>query len=698
MASATVTVFDSSSDTLQYSTQHRLNIGIAQEAPSTSVNELAQNAFVYKLRDKSLPRVRRAYETSSVSSRESSSSQNDSLDEFPWTVEELAEEEAERKKFLESGLAQSCKSLERLDIPPDIAEIYDLNTVWIRRSWKRGLHPALMRRINIANNVIRAKNDMLGRGQEWYDQGYKKFKFPGENVMIFIDRIYGLIMEIWKPDLQKPEQERNNAARDVAYCLLNLRALLEPRGIPWKSCVTSEVTTLLFDVTNDGMNQISDAERSCLQKWIYDERAVQPVSMQLAILHEAAPMVKLLFDSVETQDEIKMHSIYDSLQTAANKMRDVNIRMCLKADDREIQIPLLKEFIEHTTSNSSGDFNIAKKQFAAIAFQTGMKPIAKALFPSENLDQIFEEPEVLHNNLKAKIRELRMKYLFPADANLDKDSERVVELTDDVPASSTQPRTHVSTESNPQIEAGPQHKINALETNGFQYSGTGGPPEFDGLPGPLVNQDGSTRLGKIVSVRNFGREYRVILNIGSEKVTILECLQGANFGKDTIRDFVTGSPSLLTTAYNIRQRKAIHVSKVTNVVQAQQTGTSSRTPATYFMVEWKSNARNGGPLEEILTRSELAAVLGRKLVDGDSGYLPIVLEQRRKKLEWIDKCKAQNLHPDTGKQINPRERESFPWIFSDRSQPGSHSSSARQNMEASVSQIQVGDGFVAPAS
>lgn len=186
------------------------------------------------------------------------------------------------------------------------------------------------------------------------------------------------------------------------------------------------------------------------------------------------------------------------------------------------------------------------------------------------------------------------------------------------------------------------------------------PPSITGMAGPLLEDDGTTHFGKIVGVRRAGWGYRVIINIGTEKTKVLECFQGADFGRNAIKEWAPGRAQA-RQALNIGKRRPTHVESILHAVESDGYG-SIRAAPVYFLVRWRLGIPGfeSGPTEELLTRSEALRVLGKKLVDGTGGYRQRLLAKNSDMICWLNKCVSEGRHPDTGHIATAEEKGAMP--------------------------------------
>ncbi|KAI7475652.1 hypothetical protein KC351_g9959 [Hortaea werneckii] len=625
---------------------------------------------------------------------------NDDKEEQEDEDEEMKDVDAEDIRRQEERLAEGRRLAESgvvkpLDVPEDIAHIYDLNTVWIRRAWTRGHnHPELIKRVDFANRLIARSLPEKGRDEDsWRIKGaWRKYRFPGRELMSAVELLFVSTTK-WHKEVKSSDpdkEQRDKFAINVGYSVLGLRSLLLTYNLRWRSIVPSPVMDVLASVLRDALELLDAEPRRVIHDYLYEEQAL-PNRSQDFLIEKAVPSVRYFFDSLSTGDHSAADESVNQLDSHAVELASLNKRLLLKADDHSLPIPWLKDIVE-SCRNSQQDVEDEKRRFASMCHHAGFRPIARGL-----CSQTFAEADLTEKEQKW-IAEQRNRFFSPYEEATDLAEESKALVEDE----QSQPRS-----SAPFANARPDGTVDGQDqpenaersgTSSKDRSGDLQPPKWEEFPGPILNANGCTQFGKIVSVRKSGWGYRVLVNIGTESTRVLDCFRGCDFGSNTIKEWVANRPEMKTPVLKNGdlKRKPTHVASVSDVVVTTSNGL--REPPTYFRVRWHSGMHGfeEAPSDEILTRSELTAVLGKKIIDGANGCKQKLLQERKRKLEWLEKCVAKQIHPDTGRPVTEGDKRDLHWIFNQvlEQQPSEKATKKRATPDAN--NIHVGDDWTPP--
>ncbi|KAI6914835.1 hypothetical protein KC318_g433 [Hortaea werneckii] len=615
--------------------------------------------------------------------------QDDALEDVEMTEAEYAEEQKGIEKMLLEGSdnAGDPQNVEVLQVPEDIALIYDLNVVWIRRSWERGFHPDLVARINLANQLIARPSPGEGRTEEaWVqNEGWKKYRFPGLELIHCVENVVQYTREFYAR--KREGNPTGEEAKNVGWSVLNMRRLLVRCDLRFKSVITPQAMDAMTEVLHVALQTIGGPHSQLLRDYLSTEEAL-PTRSQAVILGKAAPLFRTVFDNLEKGNDDAVNQAITGMSQFSKSLADLNGRLRLRADDHALPIPFLQAAIEACRNGESS--SLKQKQFATYCEQSGFIPIA------ENVSAERLPIDALDEDTTRKIRELRLKHLCPVQQDLDEAAERealVVQPRQDRQTDLNTTDTNLPTQNNPSLPS-------AMTEGGLENSQQSGvgvqPPVFETFPGPIL-EDGVTHFGKIMWIRKVGWGHRVIVNVGTDAVRVLKCFRGSDFGRNTIKDWMSDQGPLEAPTATLKsghaRRRPAHIYSLTDIIVADMPSGRIREPPTYFVVQWRAKMPGfeDAPCEELLTRSELISVLGKKLVDGlpgSIGYRQKLEKERQRKVDWLQKCNAENLHPDTGRPATRQDMKDIPWVF----QEGFREHAEEFNDE----DIRVGDEWTPP--
>jgi len=229
----------------------------------------------------------------------------------------------------------------------------------------------------------------------------------------------------------------------------------------------------------------------------------------------------------------------------------------------------------------------------------------------------------------------------------------------------------------------------------------GGPPKTTSIPGPSF-VDGITDFGKVIGVRAVGgalRGYRAIVNVGTDRCEIFECMARSVFGRHMGKTLY--DQKQLPLPVNISGRTPEHIAEISAIAMIRQSPDSTtRSPITYFRVAWRRDTEYPGPAVEWITRSDAISICGKKRVDDAVlGYRAQLLDLRNTMQEWINECKTKGLDPDTGDPITDVRRLELRWLFPPATVgiAKDEGGRKRQPLADEVHHIKVGTGWSPPS-
>ncbi|KAI6853651.1 hypothetical protein KC338_g9066 [Hortaea werneckii] len=463
---------------------------------------------------------------------------NDDKEEHEEEDVEMKDVDPEDRLRHEERLAEGRRNVESgevvpLDVPEDIAHIYDLNTVWITRAWTRGhKHPQLIKRVDFANRLIARSLPEKGRDEEnWRIKGaWRKYRFPGPELMSAVELLFVSTMK-WHKEVKSSDpdkKQRDKFAINVGYLALGLRRLLLTYNLRWRSIVPSPVMDVLASVQRDALELLDAEPRRVMHDYLYEEQAL-PNRSQGILIEKAVPSVKYFLDSLSTGDHSAADESVNQLVSHAVELASLNKRLLLKADDHSLPIPWLKSIVE-SCRNSQQDVENEKRRFASMCHHAGFRPIARGL-----CSQTSAVADLTENEQKW-IAEQRNRFFSPYGeaTDLAEESKALVEdeqshFRSSAPFANARPDGTVDGQDQPE-------NAERSETSSKDRSADLQPPKWEEFPGPILDADGCTQFGKIVSDRKSGWGYRVLVNIGTERTRVPDCFRGCDFGSNTIKD------------------------------------------------------------------------------------------------------------------------------------------------------------------
>jgi len=205
-------------------------------------------------------------------------------------------------------------------------------------------------------------------------------------------------------------------------------------------------------------------------------------------------------------------------------------------------------------------------------------------------------------------------------------------------------------------------------TTGGPSVAAGVPPMFKNctMPGPVGADSQKTELGWIVGGRKCGGlSSRHVVNVGTTINPVYKVIDGPTFGRGLgpalVEKYPLPTPKL---PYESTERLASDIKQVRHVAISAPSANSDRRPVTYYCIRWKSDTQ-----DYWLSRSELISFVGKAWLDRKdrSTNMPSRHDQMENAMEsnlkCLQHCKANNLHPDTGKPLVESDRNDTPWLF-----------------------------------
>ena len=89
-------------------------------------------------------------------------------------------------------------------------------------------------------------------------------------------------------------------------------------------------------------------------------------------------------------------------------------------------------------------------------------------------------------------------------------------------------------------------------------------------------------------------------------------------------------------------------------------------------------------------------MLGKKIVDGANGCKQKLLQERKRKLEWLEKCVAKQIHPDTGRPLTEGDKRDLHWIFNQVLEQQPSEKATKESATPDANNIHVGDDWTPP--
>ncbi|KAI7127715.1 hypothetical protein KC324_g17377, partial [Hortaea werneckii] len=409
---------------------------------------------------------------------------NDDKEEQEDEDEEMKDVDAEDIRLHEERLAEGRRNVESgivkpLDVPEDIAQIYDLNTVWIRRAWTRGhKHPELIKRVDYANRLIARSLPEKGRDEiNWRIKGdWRKYRFPGRELMSAVELLFVSTTK-WHKEVNSSDpdkKQRDKFATIVGYSVLGLRSLLLTYNLRWRSIVPSPVMDVLASVLRDALELLDEEPRRVMHDYLYEEQAL-PNRSQDILIEKAVPSVKYFFDSLSTGDHSAADESVNQLDSHAVELASLNKRLLLKADDHSLPIPWLKSIVE-SCRNSQQDVENEKRKFASMCHHAGFRPIARGLCSQTSAVADLTEKE------QKWIAEQRNRFFSPYEeaTDLAEESKALVEdeqsqSRSSAPFANARPDGTVDGQDQPE-------NAERSETSSKDRSGDLQPPKWEEFP------------------------------------------------------------------------------------------------------------------------------------------------------------------------------------------------------------------------
>ena len=559
-------------------------------------------------------------------------------------------------------------------------------------------------RTNELDAAIQDANEKIARLGEGSKHDSAGFQIPGATIIEGILLIHDTIM-VWVAD-NKNASVKEVTTQDVALLCLGLVQALDHCGLSFKWIVDHEAMSAIEDILTGGQAYLNEDIKTMLNAFVKrDELATDSQKQAVA---PAEQSLKKFFTALNNKSVPKAKQSLGELEKVNDSLHTANKEEGLNVDEHELPTILLaqcisKDALALSRNERTENINQVKEMLCQFLVQGGFGDIGT------NLRKHFKFTEniVLGNEMTVFIDSSKKAWrrpVVPPDMSSD-NAENVSAKQADTPEDTDMDSQDAPPATEPQDSR--QETPPVAEPRDSQGNPSTKPPQFDGVPGSFINGR-VTRFGTIDQVRMTGGKkragYRVIVNAGSDKCSVHECIIGSDFGR--------GMGELLHAQFgppekgDFNQRKAPHVDRILSYTEVQRVnGTGVRAQIGYFLIQY-SNDPNKNPLasqlpvQEWTTRTDTITLMGKRSVDGPNGYRETLLAQREAKLEWLKKCKANNLHPDTGKPISLEDKQSMPWLFPmapPRSSAGAQSRKQGKD-DAGTPNVGVGDDWNPPGA
>ena len=551
----------------------------------------------------------------------------------------------------------------------------------LREAWRTG-------RTNELDAAIKDANEKIARLGEGSKHDSTGFQIPGTTIIEGILLIHDTIM-VWVAD-NKNASVREVTTQDIALLCLGLVQALDHCGLSFKWIVDHEAMSAIENILTEGEAYLNEDIKTMLNAFV--KRDELATDFQKQAVAPAEQSLKKFFTALNNKSVPKAKQALGELEKVNVSLHTANKEEGLNVDEHELPTILLSQCISKDAlalprNERTENINQVKEMICQFLVQGGFGDIGTNLRKSFKFKEKIELGKEMTLWIDTSKKAWR-RPVVPPDMSSD-NAETVNAKQADTPED-----TEMDSQDTPP----------ATEPQGDPSTK---PPQFDGVPGPFINNR-VTRFGTIDQVRMTGGEkrpgYRVIVNVGTDKCSIHECIPGGDFGRGMgeLLHAQFGSPIMS----DFKKRKANHVDKILSYTEVQRVhGTGVRAQIGYFLIQY-SNDPNKNPLasqlpvQEWTTRTDTNDLMGKKSVDGPNGYRETLLAQQEAKLEWLKKCKANNLHPDTGKPISLEDKQSMPWLFP-VAPPGSSTGAQSRKKgkdDAGTPNVGVGDGWNPPGA
>ncbi|KAK5130443.1 hypothetical protein LTR08_002029 [Meristemomyces frigidus] len=506
----------------------------------------------------------------------------------------------------------------------------------IRRYWREANDDEITSEVATANGKITDKNKSEGESEASYNISAQAITFSMRNIMGFLISFVD------------SKEDAANARSIVNECLALVR-ILDSSGLSWKSITIPEVSGMIEKVFGKRLEAEDPDPEGLLEAFI--ARQAEACQYQTDLVTESREPLSSFYKAVAAGNESEAGTALDTLIGVNKALQDANDAAGFNSDDHLIPVVKMQSLIDYCSQVPNVRTTILEQnQMLLITFfdRAGYKDMHNFMLDLYNGPPNSKVNAFTMEWIDAEVRKYKQPLAIGPGEHPEGPSSRTSA------ASRTATTAIASSVNQPNIAVAP--KI-SKPTNII-------------IPGPSF-ANGMTDFGKIVEVRNLGgafRGYRTIVNVGSDECEVYECMPASDFGRNmgkTLYDQYQQSANGVPTASRLKHadRQARDIQGFTAIAIAKKSEKSNKAPITYFRVVWRSI--DGGETSiEWITKSDAISLCGKKRVsDAVLGYTARLLRVRGERLAWLDKCKAEEVDPDTGDSISKGRRTELRWLF-----------------------------------